>query len=55
MPVGLAEPPEVGTEEATEDEDVMAEPNCTFAKGYGRFGMGYTRLARRLATSSKEA
>ena len=25
VPVGLAEPPEVGTEEATEDEDMMAE------------------------------
>ena len=43
--VGLAEPPEVGTEEATEDEDVMAEPNFSFAKGYGRFGIGYTRSA----------
>ena len=41
VPVGLAEPPEVCTEEATEDEDMMAEPNYTFAKGYGRFGMGY--------------
>ena len=48
MPVGLAEPPEVGTEEATEDEDMMAEPNYTFAKGYGRFGVGYTRLATAL-------
>ena len=48
MPVGLAEPPEVGTEEATEDEDMMAEPNYTFAKGYGRFGIGYTRLATAL-------
>ena len=28
VPVGLAEPPEVGTEEATENEDMMAEPNC---------------------------
>ena len=45
VPVGLAEPPEVGTEEATEDEDMMAEPNYTFAKGCGRFGMGYTRQA----------
>ena len=41
VPVGLAEPPEVGTEEATEDEDTMAEPNYTFAKGYGRFGIGF--------------
>ena len=48
VPVGLAEPPEVGTEEATEDEDMMAEPNYTFAKGYGRFGTGYTRSATAL-------
>ena len=48
VPVGLAEPPEVGTEEATEDEDMMAEPTYTFAKGYGRFGIGYTRLATAL-------
>ena len=48
VPVGLAEPPEVGTQEATEDEDMMAEPNYTFAKGYGRFGIGYTRLATAL-------
>ena len=32
-PVGLAEPPEVGTDEATEDEDMMAEPNYTFCQG----------------------
>ena len=48
VPVGLAEPPEVGTEEATEDENTAAEPNCAFAKGYGRFGTGYTRLATAL-------
>ena len=48
VPVGLAEPPEFGTEEATEDEDMMDEPNYTFAKGYGRFGTGYTRLATAL-------
>ena len=48
VPVGLAEPPQVGTEEATEDEDTTAEPNYTFAKGYGRFGVGYTRLATAL-------
>ena len=48
VPVGLAEPPEVGTEEATEDEDMRDEPNYTFAKGYGRFGIGYTRLATAL-------
>ena len=53
VPVGLAEPPEVGTEEATEDEDMMAEPNCTFAKGYGRFGKGYTRLATALGNFEK--
>ena len=48
VPVGLAEPPEVGTDEATEDEDTAAEPNYAFAKGYGRFGIGYTRLATAL-------
>ena len=30
------------------DEDTMTEPNYTFAKGYGRFGTGYTRLATAL-------
>ena len=39
VPVGLAEPPEESTEEATEDESTAAEPNCAFAKGCGRFGM----------------
>ena len=48
VPVGLAEPPEDGTEEATEDEDTAAEPNYAFAKGHGRFGIGYTRLATAL-------
>ena len=48
VPVGLAEPPEADTEEATEDEDMAAEPNYAFAKGYGRFGIGYTRLATAL-------
>ena len=47
-PVGLAEPPEADTEETTEDEDMAAEPNYAFAKGYGRFGIGYTRLATAL-------
>ena len=27
---------------------MTAEPNCAFAKGYGRFGIGYTRLATAL-------
>ena len=48
VPVGIAEPPEAGTEEATEEEDMAAEPNYAFAKGYGRFGIGYTRLATAL-------
>ena len=48
VPVGLAEPPEEGAEEATEDEDTAAEPNYVFAKGYGRFGIGYARLATAL-------
>ena len=33
VPVGIAEPPEAGTEEATEEEDMAAEPNYAFAKG----------------------
>ena len=48
VPVGIAEPPEAGTEEATEEEDMAAEPNYAFAKEYGRFGIGYTRLATAL-------
>ena len=48
VPVGIAEPPEDGTEEATEDEDTTAEPNYAFAKEYGRFGIGYARLATAL-------
>ena len=43
--VEIAEPPEAGTEEATQEEDMAAEPNFAFAKGCGRFGIGYTRLA----------
>ena len=39
VPVGAAEPPEAGTEEATAEEDMAAEPNYAFAKGYGRFGI----------------
>ena len=54
VPVGLAEPPEDGIEEATEDEDTAAEPNCAFAKGYGRFGIGYTRLATALGNFEQE-
>ena len=48
VPVGAAEPPEAGTEEATEEEDMAAEPNYAFAKGCGRFVIGYTRLATAL-------
>ena len=43
-----AEPPDVGAEEVTEEEDMAAEPNYAFAKGYGRFGTGYARLATAL-------
>ena len=35
-------------DEATEDEAMNAEPSYAFAKGYGRFGVGYTRLATAL-------
>ena len=48
MPLGTAEPPEAGTAEATKKEDMAAESNCAFAKGHGRFGMGFTRLATAL-------
>ena len=36
------------TDEATEDEAMNDEPSYAFAKGYGRFGIGYTRLATAL-------
>ena len=48
VPVGLADTPDEGTEEATEEEDMVDEPSYAFAKGYGRFGIGYTRLATAL-------
>ena len=35
-------------DEATEDEAMNAEPSYAFAKGYGSFGIGYTRLATAL-------
>ena len=43
VPVGLADTLDEGTEEATEEEDMADEPSDAFAKGYGRFGIGYTR------------
>ena len=46
--MGIAEPPQAGTEEATEEEDMAAEPNYAVVKGYGRFSIGYTRLATAL-------
>ena len=45
VPVGMAE---TQADEATEDETMNAEPSCAFAKGYGRFGIGYTRPATAL-------
>ena len=45
MPVGVADPLEAEAEEATEEEDIVAEPTYTFAQGYGRFVTRYTRLA----------
>ena len=48
VPVGAAEPRETETEEATEDEDIVEEPTYTFAQGYGRFVIRYTRLATAL-------
>ena len=37
VPVGAADPPEAEAEEATEEEDIVAEPTYTFAQGYERF------------------
>ena len=48
VPVGMVEPQADEAEEATEDEAMIAEPSHAFAKRYGRFGMGYTRLATAL-------
>ena len=48
VPVGAAEPLELEAEEATEDEDTVEEPTYTFAQGYGRFVIRYTRLATAL-------
>ena len=48
MPVGAAEPLEVEAEAATEDADTVEEPTYTFAQGYGRFVIRYTRLATAL-------
>ena len=46
--VGAAEPLEVEAAEATEDEKTVEEPTYTFAQGYGRFAIRYTRLATAL-------
>ena len=35
-------------EEATEEEDIVAEPTFTFAQGFGRFVIRHTRLATAL-------
>ena len=48
VPVGAADPLETEAEEATEEEDIVAEPTYTFAQGYGRFVIRYTRLATAL-------
>ena len=49
VPVGAAELPEAeAAEEATEEEDIVAEPTCTFAQEYGRFVTRYTGLATAL-------
>ena len=48
VPVGMAETQADEADEATEDEAMIAEPSYAFAKGYGRFGIGYTRLATAL-------
>ena len=48
MPVGGVELPEVEIEVATEEEDTVAEPTYAFARGFGRFVIRYTRLAKAL-------
>ena len=48
VPVGGAELPQAETEEAAEEEDTVAEPTYTFAQGFGRFVIRYTRLATAL-------
>ena len=48
VPVGMAETQADETDGATEDEAMNDEPSYAFAKGYGRFGIGYTRLATAL-------
>ena len=45
VPVGVAELPEADAEEATEEENIVAEPTYTFAQGYV---IRYTRLATAL-------
>ena len=48
VPVGMVETQADEADEATEDEAMIAEPSYAFVKGYGRFGIGYTRLATAL-------
>ena len=48
VPVGGVDLPEVETEVATEEEDIVAEPTYAFARGFGRFVIRYTRLATAL-------
>ena len=48
VPVGMVETQADEADEATEDEAMNAEPSYAFAKGYGRFGISYTRPATAL-------
>ena len=48
VPVGMVETQADEVDEATEDEAMIAEPSCVFAKGYGRFGIGHTGPATAL-------
>ena len=50
VPVGMAETQADEADEATEDEAMNVEPSYAFAKGYGRFGIGYTGLATALGS-----
>ena len=48
VPVGAADLLETAAEESTEEEEAIEEPTYTYAQGYGRFAIRYTRLATAL-------
>ena len=48
VPVGAADLLETAAEESIEEEEAIEEPTYTYAQGYGRFAIRYTRLATAL-------